>query len=409
MSRINFHLSGSIAAFKACEVISALIKQGHEVQPICTASALKFIGPATLEGLTGKPVLSDLFEPGRHMDHIRLVKWADLSIVCPATADLINKLAAGIADTATGALFLAHDFSKPWLIAPAMNPAMYGHPITQSSLAKLAALGVRVLATAKGIVACGDVGLGRLLEPSQLLTEITHALLKKSSAHPARRILVTAGGTREPIDGVRCITNLSTGATGAVIADELLARGHNVVYLHGEGAKTPSRFCECQTFGGFSDIDQKMREQLQSQSFDAVIHLAAVSDFSVDQIETAGQRFSPENFGKMPSTDAPILHLKKNFKIIDHLREYSQNKKIQIIGFKLTHSSDPAHQQQAIAKLQATSKVDLIVHNDASNIQGDQHMASLFQGTQLWAQSQTKTELAQALARFIEEKNGETL
>ena len=123
-SNILFVLTGSIAGFKACEAVSQLVQRGHQVRTVATAAALRFIGPATLEGLTGAPVLWDMFAPGVALEHINLTRWADLVIVCPATANTLNRLAAGLADDLPGALFLAHDRAKPWLVAPAMNPAM---------------------------------------------------------------------------------------------------------------------------------------------------------------------------------------------------------------------------------------------------------------------------------------------
>ena len=124
-SKILFIMSGSIACYKACQVISRLSQKGHDVQVVATSSALKFIGNATIEGLTGKPVISDLFSAGNVMDHIHLARWADLVIVAPATADFINKMASGISSDLASSLFLAHDFSKSFLVAPAMNTAMY--------------------------------------------------------------------------------------------------------------------------------------------------------------------------------------------------------------------------------------------------------------------------------------------
>lgn len=177
-SKVLFQLSGSIACYKACSVISRLVQDGHEVQTACTAGALQFIGAATLEGLTGKPVFSEVFEHGRMMDHIYLSKWADLAIVCPATADLINRLAAGVANDAVGSLFLAYDLKKPYLVAPAMNQQMWQHPATKASLEKLESWGVQVLPTGDGYQACGDVGPGRLLEPDQIYAQITSRLKK---------------------------------------------------------------------------------------------------------------------------------------------------------------------------------------------------------------------------------------
>jgi phosphopantothenoylcysteine synthetase/decarboxylase len=175
-SKILFQLTGSIAAYKSCSVISKLVQEGFEVQAVCTPSALQFIGQATLAGLTGRPVFTDVFESNRMMDHIHLAKWADLAIVCPASANSINKLAQGIADDAVGTLFLAYDLKKPYLIAPAMNQEMFQHPATQASIQKLQSWNVRVLPTDSGWQACGDLGPGRLLDPDMIHQEILKGL-----------------------------------------------------------------------------------------------------------------------------------------------------------------------------------------------------------------------------------------
>ncbi len=177
--KILFQLTGSIACFKTCAVISRLVREGHEVKTACTPSALQFIGPATLEGLTGKPVYCDIFEKKQAIEHIALSKWLDLSIVCPATANIINKMAAGIGDDCVSTLFLSHDFAKPLLVAPAMNKNMWRHPATQRSAEILRGWGVSVLPVAKGRQACGDEGDGRLLEPDALYAAIMAALKAK--------------------------------------------------------------------------------------------------------------------------------------------------------------------------------------------------------------------------------------
>jgi phosphopantothenoylcysteine synthetase/decarboxylase len=175
-SKILFQLSGSIAAYKACFVISRLIQDGHEVQTVASKGALEFIGKATLEGLTSKPVFSDLYEPNRMMDHIHLSKWADLAIVCPASANTIGRLAAGLSDDPIGALFLSYDLEKPYLVVPAMNQQMFRHPAVQASLGKLESYGVKVLPTDEGHQACGDQGPGRLMEPEKILEAIRKCL-----------------------------------------------------------------------------------------------------------------------------------------------------------------------------------------------------------------------------------------
>src|SRR4051812_24146469 len=173
---VLFLLTGSIAAYKSCHVISRLVQDGFEVQTAATEGALKFVGAATLEGLTGRPVFADVFERGKMMGHIELAQWADLAIVCPATANTINSLASGIATDCVGTLFLAYDLKKPFLIAPAMNQQMYKHPATQNALKKLEQFGVQVLPTDEGHQACGDVGPGRLLEPEIILKSILETL-----------------------------------------------------------------------------------------------------------------------------------------------------------------------------------------------------------------------------------------
>jgi phosphopantothenoylcysteine decarboxylase / phosphopantothenate---cysteine ligase len=167
-SKILFCLTGSIACFKACALISKLVQKGFEVQCVATSAALQFVGEATLEGLTGKPVFKDVYQAGRMMDHIHLNKWADLTLVCPATANSINKMAAGMGDDPVSTLILAHDFKKPLWIVPAMNQNMYAHPATKNSLLSLSRWGAQVLETESGHQACGDVGPGRMKEAEEI-------------------------------------------------------------------------------------------------------------------------------------------------------------------------------------------------------------------------------------------------
>lgn len=178
--RLLVLLSGSIACYKACFAISRLVQAGVEVRAAVTPAALRFIGASTLKGLTSYPVFGDVWEPGRAMDHIGLARWADLALACPATASLVNRFAAGVADDAPTTLFLAWELQKkPWWIAPAMNTAMLEHPVTQASLQRLAALpGIRILGTASGSLACGETGPGRLLDPEHLVKDVlTHFAL----------------------------------------------------------------------------------------------------------------------------------------------------------------------------------------------------------------------------------------
>jgi phosphopantothenoylcysteine decarboxylase/phosphopantothenate--cysteine ligase len=171
--RILFQLTGSIACFKACSLISKLVQNGYEVQTVASLGALEFIGKATLEGLTGRPVFVDIYEPNRAMDHIHLNRWADLALLCPASASTLNKLANGMGDDAVGALFLSYQLNeKPYWIAPAMNHLMYLHPATQESIQKLQSWKVRILHPESGHQACGEEGPGRLMEPEKIFAAI---------------------------------------------------------------------------------------------------------------------------------------------------------------------------------------------------------------------------------------------
>lgn len=170
---IIFSLSGSIACYKACTVISKLIQKGYNVQCICTRNAFEFIGRATLEGLTNRAVLYDMFDKEIYTKHIELSNWADISVLCPATANIINKLASGIADDYVSTNFLSWKIKeKPYIIFPAMNENMYEHLVTQNSIKKLKEIGVRVYETSEGYLACGTKGKGRMLEPDKIVNLI---------------------------------------------------------------------------------------------------------------------------------------------------------------------------------------------------------------------------------------------
>jgi phosphopantothenoylcysteine decarboxylase / phosphopantothenate---cysteine ligase len=179
MSRGNilFCLSGSIACAKACAAVSRLAQEGASVQTVATPAALRFVGPATLEGLSARPVFADLWEEGRALDHIELARWADLALVCPATANTLCRLAAGVADDPIGTLFLAWELkAKPWWLAPAMNARMWEHPATAAALGRLRDWGARVIEPDSGPHACGEEGPGRLPDPERIAAEALREL-----------------------------------------------------------------------------------------------------------------------------------------------------------------------------------------------------------------------------------------
>ncbi len=386
-SKVLYQISGSIAAYKSAGIISKLVQSGYEVQTVATPSALKFIGAATLEGLTGKPVLSDMFAPGQLMDHINLVKWADLVVLAPATANTINRLAQGLSDDLIGALFLAHDWQKPYLIAPAMNTKMYQHPATQHSIKTLTKWGGQILPTADGYLACGDEGAGKMLEPELILQEI-HNVTPPVEAN--LKILITSGATRETIDDVRYVSNISTGLTGSSLADTMIREGHCVTFLHGLMSMLPELLCERQTYSSSKSLDESLKKLLTNQHFDAVIHLAAVSDFLPAKMDTGDKVIELPFHGKMDSSpEKPTLHFHRNSKLVEKIKSYSQNQDIQIIAFKLTAGANESKQVESVEQLFKNTVCDFVVANDMHHRPDDKQIIfRLFERNSL---SQTTT------------------
>lgn len=229
--RLLLGLTGGVAAYKAAELARLLMQDGMEVQAVMTESACRFIGPATLQALTGKPVFTDLWDSrvANNMAHIDLTRNADLILVAPASANFIAKLANGLADDLLSTLCLARDC--PLLVAPAMNRQMWEHPATQRNIATLRRDGVTILNPDSGAQACGETGMGRMLEAREL-AEAAHAVFQPRLLQ-GKRILVTAGPTYEAIDAVRGITNSSSGKMGYAVARAALQAGADVTLISG--------------------------------------------------------------------------------------------------------------------------------------------------------------------------------
>ncbi|MFO7173739.1 MAG: bifunctional phosphopantothenoylcysteine decarboxylase/phosphopantothenate--cysteine ligase CoaBC [Bacillota bacterium] len=227
-------VSGGIAAYKAVAVCSQLVQRGAEVHVLMTAAATRFVTPLTFQAISGHPVLTDLLAEQHygHVDHVHLAHKADLMVIAPATANLLARLAAGQADDPVTALALA--VRCPVLVAPAMEPNMYAHPATQANIARLRQYGYHVLEPAEGRMASGRYGKGRLPEPDVIVAAAMDLLRPRDLA--GRRVLVTAGPTREPLDPVRFLSNRSTGKMGYAIARAAAARGAEVVLVSGPTA-----------------------------------------------------------------------------------------------------------------------------------------------------------------------------
>lgn len=349
--RILLAISGGIAAYKAPELVRALSKAGHEVRCALTPEAEQFVSPLVLQTLSGRSVRRHLFDPGEEgeIDHIGLADWADLVLVAPATANLMAKMAHGLADDLVSTCLLAT--RAPLLVAPAMNVNMWEHPATQTNLAILRSRGVAFVGPEPGPLACGWEGLGRMSEPSAIVEAVAHRLTAKSLA--GERVVVTAGGTAEPIDGVRMITNRSSGKMGFAIAAEAARRGAEVVLVAGL-ASLPTPF-------GVRRVDVRsaleMRDAVMAELEAAtiVIKAAAVADFRPAQ--AAARKLKKED---LPADGRFELALVQN---PDILAEICRTKGDRIVvGF-----AAESHDVVAAAERKLARKgCDLIVANDIS-------------------------------------------
>lgn len=387
-------MTGSIACAKATGLISTWSKNGHSVKIIASKSALEFVGVATLEGLSSNKVIQSVFEEGNMMDHINLSREADMIVMAPATANTINKLANGTADDMITTTWIAAlELKKPMYLAPAMNSKMWDYPATQDSITKLKKWGVNVLMPQSGLLACGENGSGRMME----VQEIDAAVMKKNNKH----ILITAGGTREYIDGVRYIGNLSTGTTGATIADYFTSEGYNVSWIGARNAKEPVLVCNKIYYETFDDLSKLLAQQLQKIDYTAVIHAAAISDFSVASVKLDNQDIIASRSTKLPTSDTMSIQLKKNPKLISHLKDLSVNPDIRVIAFKLTNTNDKGERMRAINKLIKQENIHFVAHNDLAEISQQQHSFNFYKSTKQMKSCASTHDLCKAIQEQI--------
>lgn len=386
--RVLFKVSGSIAAYKACGVVSALVKEGVEVKVAASESSLEFIGSATWEALSGNKVYTDDFSPTQRLDHIHLNDWADLVVLCPATAHTINRLYQGIGNSVVTTLFLARDTAKPYLVFPAMNPRMWTDLGTRQTLAQVQEKeNIHIFEPNEGSMACGHSGSGRLLEDYEILDKILGFRRNKKS------ILISFGGTREDIDGVRHIGNFSSGATGVSLVNHL-RRSFNVTAIAAEDTRNQLEKIpgiNRKYFTSSGDLANLLETELSESSLDGVIHLAAVSDYLVD---------SPLDSKIDSSRETLDLKLVRNIKIISNLREWSKNRDVDIFGFKLTSNQDEKIERSKIEDLFKVSPVDYVVHNRLQEISPSKHSFYVWDKESVIATGETKEELSQ----FITER-----
>jgi len=283
-------ITGGIAAYKSAELVRLLIKQGIDVQVVMTDGACHFITPTTLQALSGKPVLTSQWdEGGNGMSHINLSRVADAIVIAPATADFIAKLAQGLADDLLSTLCLARNC--PLMIAPAMNRQMWEHPATQRNIAQLHADGVMVLGPDSGEQACGEEGLGRMLEATQLAEAVMAGIQPKRLK--GVRILMTAGPTYEAIDAVRGITNRSSGKMGYAVAQAALEQGAEVTLVSGPVAMQAPQGAKVIKVESALQMFDAVRKQVAD--CEIFIGVAAVADYRLAQTSTQKIKKSSAN------------------------------------------------------------------------------------------------------------------
>lgn len=394
--KILLGVSGSISAFKAAELASALKKSQHDVRVVATPDSLQFVGPATWEGLLGEAPWTDLYTPGRMMDHIELVRWCDLFLVYPASATTISRMAQGLGDSLLSASYLA--CNRPVWLAPAMNTQMLQHPATARNLRTLAADGVRVLPTGEGRLACGEVGAGRLLEPSAVLQEIS--CWAQPDRSPLPRVIVTAGGTREALDSVRFLGNSSTGRTGVTVAAKLQQEGWDVHLLLSAGATASApEGVKVDRFDSVDSLATHLRKALSSNEVTAVVHAAAVSDFQIQSVRDQKGRAIPAT-GKISSHGPMTLELVPGPKLIRQLRHWSANPKLKVVGFKLLPESSEAEREAAVGTV--LESADWVVANEAHRVGPHSHNFWLYNAQGLARQGATTEELSAAICDVLE-------
>jgi len=303
--KIVLGLTGGVACYKVAELTRALGKAGASVQVVMTQAATQFITPVTMQALSGNTVFTDQWDARIHnnMPHIDLTRDADAIVIAPCSTDFMFKLAHGACDDLLSTLCIARPAHVPLLIAPAMNVEMWQNPATQRNVAQIKADGIQVMGPAAGDQACGETGMGRMLEPDQLLTEIIASFQKKSLA--GKHLLITAGPTFEPIDPVRGITNLSSGKMGYAIARAAWEAGANVTLVSGPTALEQPYGIKRINVQTAQQMHDAVMTSLKAHLQDAFIAVAAVADWRV--VNASDQKIK-----KMSDSDTPQLEFAQN-------------------------------------------------------------------------------------------------
>lgn len=392
-TRILLIIGGGIAAYKSLDLIRRLRERGASVTPVMTSAAAEFVTPMAVSALAGQKVHSELFDltSEAEMGHIELSRSADLVVVAPATADLMAKMAGGHANDLASTLLLATDTTV--LIAPAMNVRMWTHAATQRNINTLTADGIGFVGPNEGDMACGEFGPGRMAEPLEIVAAIEARL--QNNTLVGRKILVTSGPTHEPIDPVRYIANRSSGAQGSAIANALMNRGAEVVFISGPAAAPPPIGAEVIAV----ETAQQMAEAVAAAlPVDAAVFAAAVADWHVSSASSS--KIKKQN-GALP-----VLEFAENPDILATVSHMTSQRPGLVIGFAAETDDLLAN---ATAK-RARKGCDWIVANDVSPetgiMGGSENAVTLItaEGAENWSRTgkaQVAGQLADRIAQYF--------
>jgi phosphopantothenoylcysteine decarboxylase/phosphopantothenate--cysteine ligase len=392
--RILLGITGGIAAYKSPDLVRRLRERGAEVQVVMSAGAQQFVTPMTLQAVSGRPVRTELWDEAAEaaMGHIELARWADQILVAPATANFIAHLAYGLAADLLSTVCLAT--TAPIAVAPAMNQQMWAHPATQANVKIVAERGVRILGPAEGEQACGEVGPGRMLEPTQLADLILNQVPEESPVKgllQGLKVVVTAGPTRERIDPVRFISNRSSGKMGFAVAQAAREAGAEVVLISG-----PVQIC---TPSGVTRVDVESAEQMMNAvrqhivGADIFIASAAVSDYRA--VDVAREKIKK-------TADTMMLSLTRTPDILATVAQLEQRPFL--VGFA---AETDQMEKYALGKMEK-KRLDMIAANQVGDRLGfdcdDNALTVYWPGGRRVLDRTSKTKLAQQLVTLIAER-----
>lgn len=385
-------VSGGIAAYKSAALASLLVKEGADVHVIMTEHARNFVGPVTFETLTGNKCVTDTFDRNfqHNVEHVALAKMADVFMVAPGTANIIAKLANGIADDMLTTTFLACSCSK--IVAPAMNTAMFENPITQNNIKTLSAYGVEVIQPDSGYLACGDTGAGKMPEPYVLFNYIEREIAREKDLK-GKKVMVTAGATREAMDPVRFITNHSSGKMGFAIAKECMLRGADVTLIKANTTAEAPMFVHIVDVVSAADMFDAVTEE--AENCDIIIKAAAVSDYTPAHV--SNEKVKKED-GDM------FVPMKRTTDILKYLGEHKKEGQF-LCGFSMETENMLENSRVKLER----KKADLIVANnlkdDGAGFGTDTNLVTLITAEETQQlELMSKDEAARAIVDYIKDR-----